>query len=77
MKMCALNVKKEIFEDVLRYLMPYYKQAVSQIVKGKKIDIQKIIEGIDLKKLEKEKSEEWIIALKEQLSVMEETLKKL
>lgn len=69
-------MKKEIFESVLKYLMPYYKLAVSHAIKGKKPNVQEIIKSIDIKKLEKERSKEWIKTLKEQLKVMEKTIKK-
>ena len=84
-------MKKEIFEDVLKYLIPYYNVIMSEVLRGKKVNVKKIVEEgiekgivefggplkIDLQKLEKEKGKEWVDILKKQLKVFYETIENL
>lgn len=67
-------MERESFEDVLRYLIPYYKIAMSGALKKKEVDLKELIEkNIDFQKLEKEKGKEWVNMLKKQIAVLYKT----
>ncbi len=84
-------MKKEILEDVLKYLIPYYRFVINNVLKGNKINVKEIIENgiktgevifneslkINLKELEKQKGKKWVIALKKQLKIFSETIEKI
>ena len=81
-------MEKEIFEDVLKFLLPYYSFVISGAVKGKKIDMKNFIaQGIksgeirfssnlkiNFAELEKKKGRKWVEVLKKQLVVFSETV---
>lgn len=81
-------MEKKIFEDVLKFLLPYYSFVVSSAVKGKKIDLKKFIADgikkgeinfnnnlkINFAELEKERGKKWVAVLKKQLVVFSETI---
>ena len=83
-------MKKELLEDVLKYLIPYYKFVINSVFKRSRLNVKEIIEEgikngeivfneqlkINLNELEKEKSKEWVQILKEQLEIMKKTIEK-
>lgn len=88
--MNLMEKKNKKFEEVLKFLIPYYKIAALNILKKEKIDFEnKIEEGIekglihfneklkiDLKKLKNKHGEEWVNILKKQLKVFSKTFSK-
>ena len=81
-------MEKETFEDVLKYLLPYYSFVVSSAAKGKKIDLKQFIADgikkgklefssnlkINFAELEKKKGKDWVKMLKKQLVIFSETI---
>lgn len=88
--MNLMEKKNKKFEEVLKFLIPYYKMAALNVLKKEKIDLErKIEEGIkngiihfnekfkiDLEKLKKKHGEEWVKILKKQLKVFSKTFSK-
>ncbi len=78
---------KKKFEDVLKFLIPYYRFFTIKSFKKEDLELKdKINQGIekglikfnnnfkiDLKKLEKEKGKEWVEILKKQLKILSQT----
>ena len=82
-------MEKVIFEDVLKFLLPYYSFVVSGAIKGKRIDLKNFIaEGIksgeikfssnlkiNFAELEKKKGRSWVNVLKKQIVIFSETVR--